>query len=366
MAKPNDKIGPYTLISKLGRGAFGVVWLAEKRTQLATTKVALKLPNDEDIDIEAVTSEAAVWVEASGHPNILPIIDADIYDGQAVIVSEYAPDGSLSKWMESHGSKAPSVEVAAEMIDGVLAGLEHLHERRIIHRDLKPDNILLQREIPRLADFGIARILKTSLSTVVSGTPAYMAPEAFDGKRSEQTDIWAVGVIFYQLLTGRLPFPPTDMASLLAAILTRDQEPLPGSISKPIREIISKSLQKNPTERFQSATEMRKALRDAGRSPSEEPSEIETTFPPIPKERLRQTLAPTIPAMIPDAAPTLPAPAPPPVVLQDLLPNAGRSEELGLRPPPAKSNKRLWLILAIILTFFLCYLTQVINSVIHR
>ncbi len=138
---PSKKIGPYHLITKLGSGAFGVVWLAEKRTVLATTKVALKLPRDDDINIEAVKQEAAVWIEASGHPNVLPIIDADIYDEHIVIVSEYVPDGSLAKWLEHHGGKAPSIEAAVDMIDGILAGLEHLHARKIIHRDLKPDNI---------------------------------------------------------------------------------------------------------------------------------------------------------------------------------------------------------------------------------
>src|SRR5215210_2679899 len=132
MAKPNDKIGPYTLISKLGRGAFGVVWLAEKRTAITITKVAIKIPNDEDVDLEAVKQEASLWVHASGHPNVLPIIDADIHDELVIIVSEYAPDGSLSKWLENHGGKAPSIELAVEMTLGILAGLEHLHERGII------------------------------------------------------------------------------------------------------------------------------------------------------------------------------------------------------------------------------------------
>jgi serine/threonine-protein kinase len=267
MPKTNDKIGPYILISKLGRGAFGVVWLAEKHTPITTTKVAIKFPSDEDVDLEAIWQEASLWVHASGHPNVLPIIDADIYDEQIAIVSEYASDGTLSKWLERHGGRAPSIEVATEMALGVLAGLEHLHKRGVIHRDLKPDNILLQNETPRLADFGIARILKTtSNTTAVAGTPIYMSPEAFDGKRSVQTDIWSVGVIFYQLLTGRLPFSQIDIASLIAAITTREPEPLPASIPKQLQNIIERTLKKMPAERFESAGEMRRALRDASKS----------------------------------------------------------------------------------------------------
>jgi ABC-type amino acid transport substrate-binding protein len=263
MPRANDKIGPYTLIRKLGRGAFGVVWLAEKRG-LITTQFALKLPNEEEVDLTAVEKEASVWLHAGGHPNVLPIIEADVYDDQVVIVSEYAPDGSLSKWLEKHSGNAPSIESAVEMMLGILAGLEHLHERGIIHRDLKPDNILLQRDTPRLADFGIARILKTTAkSTVATGTPAYMPPEAFDGKRSVQTDIWSVGVIFYQLLSGQLPFPQAEFTALVGAIITRDPEPLPDAISQPLQKVIGKALQKTPVERYKSASEMRHALRDA-------------------------------------------------------------------------------------------------------
>jgi serine/threonine-protein kinase len=261
MPKPNDRIGPYTLVRKLGRGTFGVVWLAEKRTALAVTKIALKLPNDDDIDLECIKREAAVWVEASGHPNVLPIIDADIYGEHVVIASEYAPDGSLADWLRRYGGKAPSVEAAVEMTAGILDGLTHLHARRIIHRDLKPDNILLQGKTPRLVDFGLARVLKTTAqSSNTSGTYAYMPPEAFDGKRSVQTDVWAVGVILHQLLTGRLPYPQMDNASLIGAILTREPEMPPSSVPEQLRKVIKQSLQRRLEQRYKSASEMRQAL----------------------------------------------------------------------------------------------------------
>lgn len=262
MYRAGNNIGPYTLIKKLGRGSFGVVWLAERRTAITTTKVALKLPLDEDIDLNSIKHEANLWVQASGHPNILPIIEANIYEEQIVIVSEYSADGSLEDWLVQNGGRAPSIEVAVDLVLGILSGLEHLHSRKIIHRDIKPANILLQGNIARLADFGIARIIKTnSQATVAAGTPTYMAPEAFDAIRSERTDIWAVGVIFYQLLTGILPFPQPDMASLMRAIMMGEAPPLPSSIPQNLQQIIARVLQKDPAQRYSSATEMRMALR---------------------------------------------------------------------------------------------------------
>jgi serine/threonine protein kinase len=168
MLRTGDKIGPYSLVREIGRGGFGVVWLAERRTTIATTRFALKLPKDDLLDADSIKREAEVWVQASGHPNILSIIEADVYDGQIVIVSEFAPDGSLSEWLEKRGGSAPSVDEVADLMLGVVAGLHHLHTRPqpIIHRDLKPQNILLQGDMPRLADFGIARLLKSSARSI--------------------------------------------------------------------------------------------------------------------------------------------------------------------------------------------------------
>ncbi len=262
MFREGQQIGLYMLIRKLGRGGFGEVWLAERKSKFVTTKVAVKLPHDEQIDHETIKQEAQLWEQASGHPNILPIIDADEYDGQIVIVSEYAPDGSLDEWLKTHGKM--SVERAIETTVKILDGLEFLHSRNIIHRDLKPANILLQGDTPRLADFGISRALRTtasSQSSNVSGTFAYMPPEGFDGKRSVQTDVWSVGVNLYQFLTGTLPFPQKEPSALIAAIMMREFEPLPADVPQSLKNVIAKALAKQPENRYASAGEMREDLR---------------------------------------------------------------------------------------------------------
>jgi len=260
MFRAGQQIGIYTLISRIGRGGFGEVWLAERRAKFVTTRVAVKLPLDEQIDHATIKQEAQLWAQASGHPNILPIIEAEDYDGQIVIVSEYAPDGSLEQLLKNNGSSLP-IKQAVELALGILNGLEFLHSRKIVHRDLKPANILLQGDTPRLADFGISRAMRTtSVSANIAGTPKYMAPEAFDGKRNAQTDIWSVGVLLYQMLMGKLPFPQDHYGELIGAIVSKEPAPLPESIPMTLRKIVSTVLSKNPAERYSSAREMRKDL----------------------------------------------------------------------------------------------------------
>ena len=266
MFQESQKIGSYILVKRLGRGGFGEVWLAEKRSQFFTKKVAIKLPLDDQVDFETIKHEATLWEQASGHPNVLPIIDADVYDGQVVIVSEYADGGSLFDSLKTHG-KFP-VNHAVELTIGILNGLEFLHSRLIIHRDIKPQNILLQGDTPRLADFGISRAMNTSsLSLTISGTDAYMAPESFQGKRNVQTDIWSVGVVLYQLLTGNLPFPQQHPMERMFAILQNEFEPLPSEIPNNLRDIINKSLTKQSENRYKSAREMVEDLKNSLKNP---------------------------------------------------------------------------------------------------
>jgi serine/threonine-protein kinase len=285
---PGQYVGPYRLIKKLGEGNFGEVWLSERASNLLARQAALKLPFDPDINL--VWEEAQTWIRASGHPNIVPVWDADIdANGQVYIASEYVEGGNLTTWLEQHGGKAPSLEAAVRMMAGILTGLEHLHAitpHPVIHRDLKPDNILLQGGIPRLTDFGIARVMRsTGLTQHISGTPPYMAPEVFSGRYNEQSDLWAAGVIFYRLLTSALPFPQQDPNARMGAIVMGQPAPLPASLPSNVKIIFDKVFQKEASARYTSAQAMRQDVEALHYAPQPTPA-------PSPKPQPKPAPAP--------------------------------------------------------------------------
>ena len=261
MFHAGESIGPYTLVRALGRGAFGEVWLAEQASSIMTTQVALKLPLGTAVNLDIVRNEAQVRLRASGHPNFVPVLEAEVYDGQVVIASEYVAGGSLQDWLKLNEGNAPSVEVAISTMRSILAGLEHLHANQLVHRDLKPDTVLLQSSVPRLTDFGLTRVLNpTGHTTNMAGTPGYMAPEAFKGEYSVASDLWAAGMLLHELLMGILPYPQTDLYPLLLAITSESRVVLSEQIPDSMRILVEKAQPKPVNGRFASAAEMTQAL----------------------------------------------------------------------------------------------------------
>jgi serine/threonine protein kinase len=247
MLHAGDKLGPYSLVRTLGRGAFGEVWLAERATSLLTTQAALKLPFDGSSNLGLVRDEAQTWLKASGHPNVVPVLEAEVYDGQVIIASEYVAGGTLREWMERSGGAGSTVDDSVRIVSGILAGLDYLHRSGVTHRDLKPENVLMQHGVPRLTDFGLARVLKAQAHTeTVSGTPRYMAPEAFSGSYSEATDLWAVGVMLHELLGGAHPFPDAGLMQLIAAIQLQEPAALPATVPERLRAVVARLLAKRP------------------------------------------------------------------------------------------------------------------------
>lgn len=260
LAFPGATVGPYELIEPLGKGAFGEVWLGKRDGALATTQVAIKIPWVSETTGRILREEAKSWVRASGHPNVVPIIEADVYGKVVAIVSEYVDGGTLEFMIQDSGTLAPPI--AVETAIGVLAGLEFLHARTIVHRDLKPANILLQSGIPRLTDFGLAR--QGDDSNSIAGTPAYMAPEAFDGICSVQTDLWSAAVVLFEMLAGHVPFQADSLAPMIELARVGPLE-LPSHIPGCLQDVLIRGLSKDPADRYRSAADMRAALSDCRR-----------------------------------------------------------------------------------------------------
>ncbi|RMG22397.1 MAG: hypothetical protein D6732_25910 [Methanobacteriota archaeon] len=217
-----ERIGPYKILDELGRGAFTVVCLAEDSSSLINRKVALKIPfqkkkNDESW-IALLKREIAIWRELSKahHRNILYLEDVKQIDNFLIFVTEYMDGGNLAV---NFKGLTPSKRVSMVILtlEQICEGLTFAHRRHkpIVHGDIKPQNILVSKDLHRvkLGDFGLSFFSESSSHThtdsrriEIVGTQMFLAPESFDGVKSTQTDIYALGVTLYYLLTGELPF----------------------------------------------------------------------------------------------------------------------------------------------------------------
>src|SRR5579884_429482 len=271
-------VGSYRLLSELGAGAFGRVFLAQ-HIILSNRFVAIKLMHLVDYKN---TDEVArfflepILLEELKHPHILPIIDAGIYAGFPYQVTEYAPKGSLRDRLRSQ--KPLSYKEAIDILTQIGQALQHAHDRNIIHRDLKPENILFnEKGDALLADFGIATMLTTGSikQTTSMGTFAYMAPEEFQDIVCKESDQYALGCIAYELITGHLPFLASSPAAIIAKHLTenpvspRTYNP---QLPKYIEKAILKAMAKERSERHSSISAFIKALTDSDviKSPEKE------------------------------------------------------------------------------------------------
>lgn len=271
MLKEGLEIREYTLNRFLGKGSFGEVWLAEKKIEIADKKVpfALKFISGSVYDVSDysnVKREINTWIDASGHKNIISVLDGFVYENMFVIVSEYANSGSLRHWLRTQGGKVAGLEQTVEIMCGVLDGLTHLHSQNIIHRDLKPENVLLKGDVPCIADFGVSRIVETvslemSSGTNTAGSPLYMSPESFERiKPTPQIDIWSAGVMLFEMLSGRTPYASDTIPGLIYEIVTKEPRSLPAEIPQSFHRVIKKALAKDVSQRFTTAKEMREAL----------------------------------------------------------------------------------------------------------
>lgn len=267
-----EKLGSYTIRQKLGEGGMGAVFLAYDTT--LHRPVALKIVDETAADSE--TSRSRLLREARNaaalnHPNICTIHEVGHESGTAFIAMEYVEGRSLRQLLDEGGalSSADALRYAIQTADA----LAYAHEHSVVHRDLKAANIMISTAGRlKVVDFGLARrddALVTDATTLVSavaagvpaGTPYAMAPEQVRGAAADaRTDVWALGVLLYELVTGTKPFAATTVPELFSAILKEPPRSWPGNVTMALRAVIERCLEKDPARRYQDAREVRLVL----------------------------------------------------------------------------------------------------------
>jgi serine/threonine-protein kinase len=283
--------GKYRIDALIGQGGMGAVYRAEN-TRIGKP-VALKVLSrgyTPGSDSERRFLREARVAGSLGHPNIVEVFDlGNLDDGKPFQVMELLEGQSLAERIRNEGA-LPERE-ALEFCDQVLSALEAAHDRGVIHRDLKPENVFLAQRgdttIAKLLDFGVSKsltehTLSLTMTGAVVGTPYYLSPEQARGDRNidHRVDLWAMGVLMYETLTGVLPFSASNYNQLMAKILST--RPVPPTRFQPritpaVEAIIMKAMAFAAEDRFASASEMRAALR-AARATSVPPAE-ERRFP---------------------------------------------------------------------------------------
>ncbi len=264
------QLGPYRLVSRIGHGGMGEVWKAEDTDLLRT--VAVKLLKEEmasNAEWKARFLREARTVARLSHPNIATIYAVGEVGTRMYIAMELVEGDSLKALIAKHTLTMPDV---TRIIKRCADALAEAHSQGVIHRDVKPENIVVTRRGVKMLDFGIAKIVDsppedagklTSDGTVI-GTPDYMSPEQALGKTIDhRSDIFSLGVVLYEALTGQHPFASAAVTETLVRIVTR--EPIALARVAPeappqLVEIVEKALRKNPEERYDTAKQMGSAL----------------------------------------------------------------------------------------------------------
>lgn len=261
----SKRVGRFEIIRELGRGAQSVVYLArDPHLQRQVAIKTLHFSRSDTLQNQQLLEEARL-VSQLRHPSIVPIFEAGEERGDLYLVFQYVPGKNLAEYLQASGALSPSKAIA--IMQPILEAIAHAHAAGIIHRDLKPSNILIDDEGRlRVMDFGIATRRESTPGDVgqLVGTPAYMAPEYIRHRTSsERSDLFAAGLVFYELLTGKRAVPGSDSKQVMDQLANQDIRLLPdasGSVDERLAHILYRALARDPQERFASADEMREAL----------------------------------------------------------------------------------------------------------
>ncbi len=266
-----ERIGKYVIIKEVGQGSTGRVFLSHD--PYYGRDVAIKVYNlesEEDEQKASVTRKMffneAQMVGRLQHPNIVPIYDAGEESGKYYVVTEHI-HGARTLAAYTKPDNLLRIDDVVEIIYKCAKALYYAHNRGVVHRDIKPNNIMLTNDNDvRIIDFGIAIVSDSDVSRIegIAGSPSYMSPEQVQSAEiTPQSDIYSLGAVMYELLTGFRPFRANNLSKLLHQIVFATPPPLHSlreEISEDLEEVVARSLQKEPEKRFPNASEFSAAL----------------------------------------------------------------------------------------------------------
>jgi len=266
-----ERIGKYVIIKEVGQGSTGRVFLSHD--PYYGRDVAIKVYNlesEEDEQKASVTRKMffneAQMVGRLQHPNIVPIYDAGEEDGKYYVVTEHI-HGARTLAAYTKPDNLLRIDDVVEIMYKCSKALYYAHNRGVVHRDIKPNNIMLTNDNDvRIIDFGIAIVSDSDVSRIegIAGSPSYMSPEQVQSAEiTAQSDIYSLGAVMYELLTGFRPFRANNLSKLLHQIVFATPPPLHSlreEISEDLEQVVAKSLQKEPEKRFPNASEFAAAL----------------------------------------------------------------------------------------------------------
>jgi eukaryotic-like serine/threonine-protein kinase len=264
-------IGKYRILSSLGSGGFGSVYLAEDTW--IDKKVALKVPHKQHLDFIEMLKEPRLLASMS-HPNIVTVLTVEKQQDVFFIVMEYVSGETLERIIANDG--ALDVSRALDFTCQICNAVDHAHCAGVLHRDLRPGNMLVsEKGVLKVTDFGTSRVLEIAAhGTTVIGSPPYMAPEQFQGKAVFASDVYSIGVTMYQMLTGALPYgtpAPADLERLMRGELVQPPRLKNRRIPRLVNDIVMKAL--HPDVTAARAPRSRRATRTRSPSPSPQPLE---------------------------------------------------------------------------------------------
>ncbi len=255
-----QQLGKYEVLDSLGTGGFAAVYLA--RDQWINKLVALKIPHFQNYDLEHLLKEPRMLARLN-HPNIIAIHAAERAADLFFIVMEYVEGETLELLLERE--KTLPHKLVCRYILQVCDALGYAHSRQILHRDLRPANIMVSRSgVLKVGDFGVAALMeKTPYAKTIIGTPPYMSPEHFKGKAVYASDVYAVGIMLYEMLTGILPYYDINPAKIEELILA-GQCTAPRvhnkDIPRELNNIVLRAMAKDVENRYSSCSELSQSL----------------------------------------------------------------------------------------------------------